>query len=76
MPIHGDKHRFTRKNVELAPDAPGVYALYADGEVAFYGAADGGETIRSRLSDHLWGRDMRGRGARPATDPPPTSKMG
>jgi hypothetical protein len=61
MPIYGEKHRFTRKNVELAPNAPGVYALYSDTEVAFYGAAGGGETIRARLTEHLWGRQTPGR---------------
>ena len=63
MPIIGEKHRFTLKNVESAPNAPGVYALYMDNEIAFYGAAGGEDTIRSRLADHLWGRQSPGRGA-------------
>jgi hypothetical protein len=63
MPILGEKHRFTRSNVELAPNAPGVYALYVGDEVAFYGAAGAGETIRSRLSEHLGGRQAPGRDA-------------
>lgn len=62
MPIIGDKHRFTRRNVDLVPDATGVYALYDNGEVAYYGAAVGrGETIKSRLSEHLIGRHAPGR---------------
>jgi hypothetical protein len=62
MPINGDKHRLTRKNVELAPDAPGVYALFENGEVAFYGRAQGGsDTIRVRLAEHLAGRCPPGR---------------
>ncbi len=62
MPIFGEKHRFTRKNVELAPDAPGVYALFEDGEVAYYGRAEGGsDTIRRRLNGHLTGRQPPGR---------------
>jgi aryl-alcohol dehydrogenase-like predicted oxidoreductase len=62
MPIFGEKHRFTRKNVELAPDAPGVYALFDDGKVAYYGRAQGGsDTIRRRLNEHLAGRQPPGR---------------
>jgi hypothetical protein len=62
MPMTGEKHRFSRKNVELvAPDLPGVYALYAEDGVAFYGAARGEETIRSCLVEHLWGRQRPGR---------------
>jgi hypothetical protein len=62
MPIFGEKHRFTRKNVELAPDAPGVYALFDDGKVAYYGRAQGGsDTIRRRLNGHLAGRQPPGR---------------
>jgi excinuclease UvrABC nuclease subunit len=62
MPINGDKHRFTRANVELVPDAPGVYALFDEAEVAYYGSAQGGsDTIRARLGDHLAGRQAPGR---------------
>jgi excinuclease UvrABC nuclease subunit len=62
MPINGDKHRFTRKNVELVPEEPGVYALFDDGDVTFYGRAEGGsDTIRARLGDHLAGRQAPGR---------------
>ena len=62
MPIIGDKHPFTLQNVELAPDAPGVYALFDEAEVAYYGSAQGGsDTIRARLGDHLAGRQEPGR---------------
>ena len=62
MPINGDKHPFTRRNVELVPDAPGVYALFDDADVAYYGSAHGGsDTIRARLGDHLAGRQAPGR---------------
>lgn len=62
MPINGDKHPFTRRNVELVPDAPGVYALFDEAEVAYYGSAQGGsDTIRARLGDHLAGRQEPGR---------------
>lgn len=61
MPILGEKHRLNRENVSLAPDTSGVYALYVDGEVAYYGAAGGRETIRSRLAEHLIGWTQPGR---------------
>lgn len=60
MPILEAKQRFTRQNVERAPARPGVYALYTDDGVAFYGAAGRGETIRSRLADHLSGVESPG----------------
>lgn len=63
MPIQGEKHRFNRKNVEMAPAAEGVYALFADEEVTYYGAARRGETIRSRLGRHLAGGQEPGRSA-------------
>lgn len=61
MPIFGDKHRFTRNNVDLAPNQPGVYALYVDSEVAYYGCTRDRETIRGRLHDHLLSRQEPGR---------------
>lgn len=61
MPIFGEKHPFTRTNVELAPDAHGVYALYGENEVAFYGVARGEDTLRGCLALHLWGRQQPGR---------------
>ena len=61
MPILGEKHRLNRQNVDLVPDTTGVYALYVDGEVAYYGAAGGRDTIRSRLAEHLIGCTQPGR---------------
>lgn len=62
MPIAAQKRLFTRKNVELAPDQPGVYALYTDDGVAYYGVTGPGETLRSRLAAHLQGQRTPGRG--------------
>jgi excinuclease UvrABC nuclease subunit len=68
MPIKGEKQRLNRKNVDLAPAAPGVYALFANHEVTYYGAARQGETIRDRLGQHLAGQQQPGRtGATTAT---------
>ena len=40
-----------------APDDPGVYALWRDDELIYYGSAHGeGASIRSRLLDHLSGQ--------------------
>jgi hypothetical protein len=49
---------FTEMNIKRAPPTGGVYALYRDGEVIYYGHAAGGKTtIQSRLKDHIAGRD-------------------
>lgn len=49
---------FTEMNIKRAPPSAGIYALYRDGEVIYYGHAVGGETtIQSRLKDHIAGRD-------------------
>ena len=49
---------FTDKNIGLAPKEHGVYALYKNGEVIYYGRAAGrGVTIASRLTDHKSGRE-------------------
>lgn len=61
MPIQGEKHRLNRKNVDMAPAAEGVYALFADEELTYYGAAGRGETIRDRLVGHLAGGREQGR---------------
>lgn len=58
MPIEGDKYEFTEKNVNKSPDKHGVYALFDDNELIYYGRAAGdGVTIRSRLKDHYAGRE-------------------
>jgi hypothetical protein len=49
---------FSAPLVHRAPDSPGVYVLSLDDEVVYYGHAGGGDaTIRSRLMDHLEGRE-------------------
>jgi len=51
------RYRFTRIVLLGAPADAGVYALWDDEELVYYGRAMGGEmTIRSRLLDHLEGR--------------------
>ena len=56
MPVLGERRPFTRAILAEAPDAPGVYALWDDGDVVFYGSAFGGTfTIRSCLAEHLGG---------------------
>jgi hypothetical protein len=61
MPITAEKLPFTRIHVERAPEASGVYAILAGGEIAYYGAALGGrDTIRRRLLGHLTGRRAPG----------------
>jgi len=56
MPISGDKYGFIEKNVNKAPDEHGVYALYDDETLIYYGRAAGEDvTIRSRLQSHFNG---------------------
>lgn len=61
MPIFSQAHRFTRRNVDLAPDEPGVYALVVEDDIAFYGSTKTGQTIRACLREHLAGRQTPGR---------------
>jgi hypothetical protein len=52
---------FTEMNIKRAPATAGIYALYRDGDVIYYGHAVGGQaTIQSRLKDHIAGRDIPG----------------
>ncbi|MBT3306720.1 MAG: hypothetical protein HN377_09580 [Alphaproteobacteria bacterium] len=53
MPIIGNKLAFTRKNIDNAPDEPGVYALYVGGHLIYYGQSK--TSIRRDLRDHLAG---------------------
>lgn len=49
---------FTEMNIKRAPAMAGIYTLYGDKGVIYYGHAVGGqETIQSRLKDHIAGRD-------------------
>jgi hypothetical protein len=58
MPIVGNRYPFTEDYVAIAPAQAGVYAIYNQGGVIYYGHALGGlVTIRSRLEDHISGRE-------------------
>ena len=47
------RYRFARIVIAGAPESRGVFTLWQDDEVVYYGRADGeGSTIRSRLLDH------------------------
>jgi hypothetical protein len=51
------RYALTKQNVDRSPAAAGVYALFAERELIFYGRALGGaETIRSCLQAHQEGR--------------------
>ena len=52
------KYKFSKDNVDLAPNTKGVYALYEGNELIYYGRAKGGNTtIRSRLQAHFSGHE-------------------
>ncbi len=55
MPVNGSKLQFTETNVNLSPGKPGVYVLYVDGHLIYYGSSE--TSIRSRLQDHFSGRE-------------------
>ena len=56
MPIASPRYAFTATMVSGAPDDPGVYALWENEELIYYGQARGANiTIRSRLREHLAG---------------------
>jgi hypothetical protein len=48
------RYRFTRIVIAGAPEDAGVYALWDEEEVVYYGRAEGGAGIRSRLLDHYY----------------------
>ena len=56
MPIAGQIIAFTDYNISIAPDRMGVYALYQDGELSYYGMAES-TTIRDRLRTHKGGAE-------------------
>jgi hypothetical protein len=56
MPIPGPKYQYTRFIAEGAPDTPGLYALWEEGELVFLGRASYESTIRTRLLEHLAGK--------------------
>jgi hypothetical protein len=52
--IRHKRYPFTAWAISGAPEDPGVYALWKNGEVVYIGSAPaGGSSIRSRLIDHL-----------------------
>ena len=56
MPITRERFPFSTKLIAGAPEEPGVFALWDDGEIIYLGHAQGrGTTIRSRLVDHFTG---------------------
>jgi hypothetical protein len=57
MPFAGGRYRFTRSMVEGAPADPGVYALWENEELIYYGRACGPAIgIQFALLEHLSGR--------------------
>jgi hypothetical protein len=56
MPIPGPKYKYTRFCAEGAPETPGLYALWEEGELVYLGRAAAEATIRSRLLAHLEGQ--------------------
>ena len=59
MPIKSNaRYPFTTWAVSGAPKDAGVYALWQNDELIYYGCAHGeGASIHSRLLDHLSGKD-------------------
>ncbi len=58
MTIAADKIQFTETNIKEAPAEAGVYVLYEEETIIYFGRAQGGDvTIRSRLEDHRAGRE-------------------
>jgi hypothetical protein len=56
MPLLSEPFPFTAKLIAGAPEEPGVYALWLEGDIIYFGHAKGGTaTIRSRLVDHFSG---------------------
>lgn len=54
MPFAGGRYRFTRSMVEGAPADPGVYALWENDELIYYGRAAGTVMgIQFALLEHL-----------------------
>ena len=59
MAINNGCVPFTNALISQAPDASGVFALWQDGAVVYYGkASSGAATIRSALDGHLKGRSF------------------
>jgi hypothetical protein len=64
MPIASPRYALTQIMVAGAPGDPGVYALWENDELIYYGHARGeSATIQSCLREHLEGRNSCTRGA-------------
>jgi hypothetical protein len=64
MPIASPRYALNATMVSGAPPDPGVFALWENDELIYYGRAQGnGTTIQSRLREHLDGTDPCARGA-------------
>jgi hypothetical protein len=56
VPTPANSFPFTAKLIAGAPDEPGVYALWLEDDIIYFGhAKGGGATIRSCLLDHFSG---------------------
>jgi hypothetical protein len=55
MPIASPRYPFTRSSLAGAPNDPGIYALFQNDELLFYGLAVGAGTIQSKLIAHMSG---------------------
>lgn len=56
MPALRELFPFTSRLISGAPEEPGVFALWQEGDIIFIGHAQGrGQTIRSALVDHFTG---------------------
>jgi hypothetical protein len=53
MPIASPRYPFRREMILGAPDDAGVYALFFEDELIFFGHAIGAGTIQMRLIAHL-----------------------
>lgn len=53
--LHSLRYSFARKGLELAPQSPGVYALFDEGELIYVGATgvDANRTIHACLGAHV-----------------------
>lgn len=52
--LNHKRYPFTAWAISSAPEDPGVYGLWLDGELIYIGSASSpGATIQSRLADHL-----------------------
>ena len=57
MVLTGAVFRLAKDLLDSAPEREGVYALYQGNKLIYIGKADRGDTIRSRLLDHLSGEN-------------------